>query len=168
MSTAENQYVGKRAKLLANLILTRRQDVRVFPLQDDSDTGLNLLVQVSSTELGDRIVPSFDVQVKGTVQPLEDEASANKYGNRLAKQWKGEGWVMMPTLVFLFSVENDRGYYSWIFEPSVDTDGFPRLTRVSPLEFKKVGKDSVDGIIEQVQEWSQAMAHLVLRPAPAR
>src|SRR5204863_232628 len=116
MSNSEAQYIEQRAELLANLVLTRRKDLIVTTLNESADIGIDLFVSVITKEVGEGVVPSFGVEVKGTVNPLEDESSANKYGNRQMKHWKSRGFEMMPLLVFLFSMENDQGYYSWLME----------------------------------------------------
>jgi hypothetical protein len=169
MSTVSSveRYTDQRAILLANLVLTRRPDVRILPFQEGEDSGIDLIAQVVSEGNPDGLIPSFAVEVKGTSRTLPDEASAVKYGNQHAKQRAARrGFIFLPTLVFLFSMDGDLGYYSWIMEPAVNAKGGPSLTRVSPLCFQRIGKETLDTIIARVQDWIQAMAKALLKNSP--
>jgi hypothetical protein len=109
MSTATVEYVSKRAELLANLVLTRRKDIRVLSLAHESDFGIDLLVHMTKPITGLPANPYFGVQVKGTDNSL-DERDANAFGNQLVRRMNARASILTPIVLMVFSMENDRGY----------------------------------------------------------
>src|SRR6266508_117903 len=112
-TTATEDYVAKRAELLANLVLTRQKGVEVFRFQDSSDVGVNLfalLPSIGGVQNGLPILPRIGVKVMGTDDPLETEDDATTY---VRKHWQGrhgKGLFLWPTVLLLFSMEGDKGY----------------------------------------------------------
>ena len=79
MSTAATvDYVAKRAKLLAELVLTRQRDVQLVHFQAPADAEMEVdliasLPSVAETRFGGPFRPSLGVQVMGTEQALDTE-----------------------------------------------------------------------------------------------
>ncbi len=162
MSTATADYVAQRAKLLAELVLTRRKGVRLLSFTEAADTGHGLIAQLSVPDLGhDRqIQPYLNVQVQGTDEPLEGEHTATACGKR---HWKPLSLFMAPAVFLLFSMEGDQGYFSWMLEPQVDPKRGPTLTWVEAPEMTKITKKAIDEMFDRVDEWFEAMSKILLR-----
>jgi hypothetical protein len=161
MTTSVNRYVTERAELLARLVLTRRKDLRVVTFDDRADLGIDMLARMLKPVAGMDIYPHFGVEIMGTSEPLGDEQAATRYANR---NWKHrpKGFLLFPIIVFLFTVEGDIGYYSWLMEPHVSEEKGPGLARLSPLHMAKIGKRSVDEIVSRVEAWFEAMGAVLI------
>jgi hypothetical protein len=168
MNESVTDYVGQRAKLLASLVLTRRKDIRLITLDAPQDSGIDLLAQMTTPVMNGQVLPSFGIEVKGTGEPLIDEHSATKFANHSRKHWPFQGLFFLPIVVFLFSMEEDQGYFSWLMQPHVSKEDGPTLFRVASLEMKKITKKSVDSMIHQVEQWSEAMGEVSMKFAPAK
>jgi hypothetical protein len=163
-TTATEDYVAKRADLLATLVLTRQKDVQLLRFQAPTDTGVDLIVQLPS--IGESkheppIRPFIGVEVMGTDEALETEVEATTYANR-HREDRPAVICLGPIVLFLFSVDGDRGYFGWIMEPQVTKEG-PTLTRASSLNMTKITKSSTDVIFREVADWYKATVPLLLR-----
>src|SRR5436190_803186 len=117
MSDTIQSYIHERGELLAKLVLTRRKDIEVGDL-GNLDAGVDLFVRISRPLMGGEIKPHFGVTVKATDDSLPSEAAATAYIN--AHQDRPlRGVFLFPIVLFLFSMDGDQGYYSWLFGPSV-------------------------------------------------
>ena len=106
MSMAE--FIKERARLLAFVVLTRRDDDVVVD-QGDPRSAFDYLVFLSSD--GTPTGRVFAVTVEGrdvgqSVLPLSQDPA-------------GVEDAPFPVCVFLFMMEDDRGYYRWLKEPTV-------------------------------------------------
>ncbi|MCI0457597.1 MAG: hypothetical protein L0Z62_11555 [Gemmataceae bacterium] len=168
MTASVNKYVAERAELLARLVLTRRKDIRIVTFSDRADLGIDMIVRLLKPVTDDQVYPYLGVVIMGTSESLEDEEVATKYANRGWKHHPTKALLLFPTLVLLFSVEGDIGYYGWLVEPQVSSVLGPNLTRVTPLRMAKIGKNSVDEIIDRVTEWFEAMGTMFVKHASVK
>jgi hypothetical protein len=167
MDQSVKDYGVQRAELLANLVLTRRKDVRVYPVGEKYDIGIDLFVRVMIPVMDRQVLPTFGVQVKGTPHPLIDVQAATRHAKGIT-QTPLKGLFLFPIVVFLFSMEGDKGYYSWLMEPSVSSEGSPTLERASTLDMTKIQKGSVDDIVQRVVEWFEAMGSFLLKNSQSK
>jgi hypothetical protein len=167
MPASVDKYVGQRAELLADLVLTRRKEVQVFRV-GAKDIGMDLVVRLMHPVANNQILPMFGVQVKGTAQPLEDERSATRLATQWVKARPMKGAFLFPVALLLFSMEDDTGYFGWLMEPRVAKGEEPALARPEFLEMKKITKKSVDEMLQRVVSWFEAMGKIVIKPEPAR
>src|SRR6266540_3961081 len=126
-TTATEDYVAKRAKLLATLVLTRQKDVQPLDFQATTDIGVDLIVTLSSigeSKFGPPVRPSLGVEIMGTDDPLETEAEATAYANQ-HREDRPSGFFLGPIVLFLFSMDGDKGYFGWILEPKVSKSEGP-------------------------------------------
>jgi hypothetical protein len=63
----------------------------------------------------------------------------------------------------LFSMFSDKGFYGWIAEPSEDDDGSPKLVRPDVLRCEVIGRESLDEIVAQVNDWYTRLAPVILK-----
>ena len=108
MTDSVADYVGQRAELLARLVLTRRKDVRVFPLGDESDVGLDFIAHTTTPISGLPANPYFGVQVKGTANALDDERTANRLANQFVRDVPAKAFILAPIVLMVFSMAGLR------------------------------------------------------------
>ena len=165
-TTATEDYVAKRAELLANLVLTRQKGVDVFRFQEPHESGLHLLATLPSiggAQTGLPVLPKIGVEVLGTDEPLDSDDDATAYARRHWKDRRGKGFSLTPIVLFLFSMEGDKGYFGWIMEPRVSKGREPTLTRVLLPVMTKITKTSAEVIFRESEAWYKAMVQLLLR-----
>ncbi len=173
-TTTDHVYAEERALLLARLVLSRRKDVQIITFESPGDAGLDLLIRVpkpgvklsvgggpkSTTEVS--VLAEMGIQVKAASEPLEDEEAATEYANRDWEDTPSKALHLFPVILMLFSVEDDRGYFSWLMEPSPEDKPGALLSRVSTLDMKRITRDSIDAAINRSLAWYDSMVRLVL------
>lgn len=168
MSTATvtdsvTDYNAKRAMILAQLVLTRRKGIFLFPFPAGSDRGPIHPGGTDFIAIFQHGGAHLFARVKGTDEVLDNEKAAFAY---CAKHWKSmyaEGFLFAPAIFLLFSVEGDQGYFSWVLEPQVDREKGPTLTRLESPAMRKITKKPIEDVFDQVDEWYKAMMseHLI-------
>ena len=140
----EPWFVIDRSEALAGLLLTSREDVRVRS-ENKKDDGVDFLVEVSNGEpVSSRL---FWVQVKGTTAPNSDDWTQN-----VKQLFRPTGnSIYLPVCVFVVNVRDNRAYYAWLAEPTVEDK---RATLRFPAgEFKELDRPAVDTIVNRVRAW---------------
>ena len=61
-----------------------------------------------------------------------------------------------PVCLLYFTMEDNRGYYTWIAEPVLTEDGKPRLQVHSAADCKNFDREALDKIVSQVDAWYDA------------
>jgi len=141
----------ERAEQLAIVHLTRRDDVIVVPAH--ADYGIDLLVHI--TKAGARTGRIFGVQIaaRNVLKPAHNGASQGQDVRISLPFLPAFSDLPFPLCLFVFSMENDEGYYRWILEPSLETGGRPRLVLHEQSFFKKLTKSALDNIVQSVNTW---------------
>lgn len=170
MSTTAEDYVAKRAELLAKLVLTRREGVEVVRSEDPDDSGLHLVAFLPSISDQSKLpfLPCVGVEVMGTDEPLESEDTATAYVREHWEDRERKGFSFRPVVLLLFSMEGDKGYFGWLMEPRVGASEGPTLTRVFSPAMTKITKPSTESIFRASEAWSEAMVKLVVRDAKSK
>jgi|GEM_PF-3452296 len=156
-------YVAKRADLLAQVVLTRRKDVRVLPLGDKDDVGIDFFVHLMEPIAGLPVNPYFGIQVKGTSSPLEDEKAANRFATQVARGMAAQAFILAPIVLMVFSMAGDRGYWGWIMEPSTEGPNDPSLTRTERIHMTEIDDDSLEELFSRITAWFETMGEVLLR-----
>ncbi len=125
MAAEQAWYVAERAEALATLFLTRRNDLEVIPSgRYGRNTNYNLLVRIAmdrtSTETRET---TFAIEVKG----IRSEKKRGEHAflvNYTRSELRNVG---LPICVFLFAVDDEQGYYRWLFEPVISPHGKAEL-----------------------------------------
>jgi hypothetical protein len=164
---AEAEYVGRRAELLAQLVLTRRKGVSVFSL-GGADIGIDLVAHLPPIPvkgLEEPIQPSLAMLVKGTSVELDREEDASSYAKRAWKPLSANPLILSPVAVLLFSMEGDHGFYSWLMEPRLHGEGAPGLDFVETPDMTKITRKTIDDMFDKVESWYTMMAGILLHHA---
>jgi hypothetical protein len=164
MNDLENKYVMNRAETLAREFLTRRPEVVIHSFDyDDLDFVATLYPSASLKIQG---FSPFGVVVWGTSRPISSEAAASSFAGR---RWKTEAErspdqrkFFFPVIALVYAVREDIGYYAWISEPNSAADSRPKLIPNEYLHCTKIGRNSLDDIVERVAEWYTRLASVIL------
>jgi hypothetical protein len=159
---AVREYVDQRAELLAQIVLTRLPEIEIAPAVAKRDTGIDLWARWFGVSPDAPFEPYFGVQVKGTVRHLADAKAASKFANDVRRdQKRGPGFYIAPTIIMVFSVQDDEGYWGWVMEPFLREKGRPALSRVDRIEVKPVTSKTIDEILGRVSPWFAYMGDLL-------
>ncbi len=163
MAAEQAWYIAERAEALATLFLTRRNDLEVIPSgRYGRNAGYDLLVRL--TPQHNSIDMTFGIEVKG----VRAEKRRGK-GSFLVNYARNEIVDLgLPICVFLFAVDDEQGYYRWLFEPVIaprgkaelrfglggiaaDLAGREQLAIRS--DFAPLTGPAIDALIERVKQW---------------
>jgi hypothetical protein len=118
MAVEQTWYVAERAEALAAIYLTRRDDLEVVPVSRyDRTAGYDLLVRMRNQGYCDDV--SFGVETKGT----RSKRSATKRDFTVNYTRNQLHSAELPVCVFLFSVDDEQGFYRWLHEPVITPEG---------------------------------------------
>ena len=145
-------FMGRRAELLAFVHLTRRDDVAV-DRPAAADFGVDYLVSLA----GQGTPPGriFGVQAKaldGCVAHPGDLDRAPAL--RLKRQHPPA--APLPLCLFVFTMNDDRGFYGWLKEPVVGADGAAVLRLVDSIRWKELDDGGLGEIVAAVNDWYDA------------
>jgi len=145
-------YLGERAEQLAIVYLSRRNDL-VITRQTGPDYGLDFLVTL--TKEGDYTGRIFGVEVKALrsrkqVRPVLRDSDEIKIEVRQIEILKD---IPFPVCLFVFTMDNDEGFYKWIKKPVYRIDGTPQLAADETKIFRKLDNEAIDEIVVQVNNW---------------
>lgn len=165
MATATvSDFVDHRVHTLASVVLTRRREVTVTPI----DVGpLDLLVQISRLqtvkgEEVDSLFPFFCI-LKGTEQELPNSQQAKRYLKTLWNKTTGKksARYSLPVLVLLFSMVDDQGYFAWHSYPKLKMES-PEIDYPELFDCESINRHTTDAIIQSVIEWYDGFAKMVI------
>ncbi|HYT87944.1 MAG TPA: hypothetical protein VEL76_04435 [Gemmataceae bacterium] len=141
-------FVTERAKALAVVLLTRRDDLAVKETQEEN--GLDYTVRIMTGHNGgDR---PFGVYMGASMASVTLE-EANKQLKPVMGKVQSIGPFHFPVCVFYFTVKDDQGYYAWAYEPLVTAEGQLRLTAHAEAHCNKLRNESLEDIISAVMRW---------------
>ncbi|MGN6562697.1 MAG: hypothetical protein ACTHMU_08560 [Thermomicrobiales bacterium] len=170
MAAAEPWFVAERAEALAVVYLTRRHDIDVIPVSSAaSHPGYDLLVQLRQGDAATR--PSFGVVVKGARSPRRATGGTRPASFPVAYTAREFAPNTIPICIFLFTVDDELGFYRWLQQPYVTPQGQAILrynlpttdqrleqpdriilnTAVAPLD-----NQVIEQLIAQVVQWYEA------------
>jgi len=148
-------FVAERAKALAMILLTRREDLDVK--ETKGDNGLDYIVGIRAQEGGPR---QFGVLLRATMSPVMSE-QANAQLEPTMGGMKALGPFGFPVSVFFFTVKDEKGYYTWGHEPIV-VDGQAKLRARSEADCRKLDDAALEEIVALVKEWYDAFFAAVM------
>lgn len=145
-------FINERAEHLAVVYLTRRQDLVIERMT--ADYGLDMLVTILRDKLPTGRV--FGVQVKGQDKAFKDDIQEVSLSfTRKETSYFQE--LPFPVCLFLFTMEDDKGYYRWIKYPVGESNQVLRSIeqdRWHPLDEQEIGQ-----IVDDVKAWYDAKSH---------
>jgi hypothetical protein len=159
MSTAVTSLIEQRANILAMVEFTSRPDLQVssFP----GDAGLDLIVRVLT---GGTVYQKFlGVTLKGTNRVLSSAEEATRYHKSVYRKNENKPLpkYSFPVVALLFSMPNDRGYYSWLIEPIIHQTKQPRLKVHEDISCAVFDRKALDVIVKKVNDWHDKLFALL-------
>ncbi|XHR84343.1 MAG: DUF4365 domain-containing protein [Gloeotrichia echinulata GP01] len=159
MQTEEPWYIGLRAEALAMVYLTRSDDLIVS--QQQKDQGLDLLVTI--TKDGNYSGRIFGVEVRATASSSEliQRHDIFELKNYRYNNFQNLGDLPFPVCLFLFTLDNDKGYYRWILEPIIKERNNVALKLNECNELKTLSEEEKNNIIAIVNSWYDNKSNLI-------
>ncbi len=148
-----NQMVGQRSELLARVALTRRLNIDVFNMDAGGQMGIDFLCSIRDSALPGFL--PFGVLVWGTSNPLDTSEDLAKQVLGRRKKLDKRTRYFIPVIVLLFSMHNDREFYTWLVEPCEDST---HLVDVADLDFKPFDTKQLDRVIRRITKWYKRLA----------
>jgi hypothetical protein len=143
--------VEKRARALAIVLLTRRPDLLIEEVKDD--IGLDYVVRFRTE--GKDGLREFGVELRGVSAGVTKEI-ADKLLKPSLQQMKRYGPFARPVCLFLFTMEDDGAWYTWVAEPIEAANGKPLLRSRDDADCRPLDKRAVKEIVERVDRWYDA------------
>jgi hypothetical protein len=143
MKTSMAEFIKERARLLAFVVLTRRDDVVVD--RGGSHLGFDYLVSLGSN--GTPTGRVFGVHVEGR--------DVGQAALPLSRDPVEAEDAPFPVCVFLFMMEDDRGYYRWLKEPVV-ARGRSQLRKPADARWVDLDTAALGEIVGRVNQWYDA------------
>lgn len=151
MTKNQPWYLTERAQNLAIISLTENPNVEVM-LQQERDAGLDILARLR--EDGKLRGRFFGVTVKATLaQQSEDQVSQSKEFYLTKNELPFFDDIPFPVCLFLFTVDNDQGYWAWVKQPILDPVRGPFLQLNDHSKLAKLVPDEINAIVSDVAHW---------------
>ncbi len=144
-------FVAERARALAMIHLTRRDDLMV--MKAGQGLGLEFIVTVAK-EGGGPSLRQFGVALRGTKSPVT-VAHLDKVLRPAMQSFRGVGAFPYPVCLFHFTMDDDQGYYTWVAEPAV-AGGEARLLMHQTAHCRILDRAALDEMVGQVDRWYDA------------
>jgi hypothetical protein len=152
MSDREQKwFVAERTRMMALVHLTRRKDLTIT--EAGKGIGLDLIVSVATADQ-ERSLRQFGVFLRGTISPVSEE-QLNKALRPTMESFQRLGQFPYPVVLFHFTMEGDRGDWTWVAEPQVVEDN-PRLLMHCEAHGRVLDRAALDEIVERVGRWYDA------------
>jgi hypothetical protein len=153
---ALERFVAERSRVLAVVVLTRRDDLTVSEAARDS--GLDLHVSIGRDDKPLRL--AFGVVVEGTRAPLSAETAAAQV-QPAVDRFLGLRKFTHPVCLFFFNMRDDRGYFSWLAEP-VLTAGAPKLVHHTRAACVELTNELLGDIVDRIVNWYDAVEAVLI------
>lgn len=151
MSEKEQHHehlIEKRARALTMMLLSRRKNLRIEEVNED--IGLDYLVRFHGK--GKVGLREFGIEVRG-VWAAATKEQADKLLSPALRQVKRYGPFLRPVCLFVFAMENDEGWYTWIAEPIENEDSNPLLRIGDEPDCRQLDNKALKEIIQRVNIW---------------
>ena len=153
MTENTNQwFIDERSRVLALMYLSRRTDLVIKDVKD-RDIGLDFMVSILKAN-ETRPVRQFGIALKGSTSPLTI-VQLNEALRPAIESFQDIGQFPYPIGLVYFTMQDDRGYFTWLAEPRV-AEGGPLLLFHSEPHCHPFDTGLLDRIVEAVDRWYDA------------
>jgi hypothetical protein len=143
-------FIEQRTRSLATVYLTRRDDLLITEAPQES--GLDLIVTIQARKGAPE--RKFGIILRGTRSDVTADA-ADDILQPTVEALDGCAYPY-PVCLFLFCMESDRGYYTWIAEPLVTHEDSPVLRHRGQSACAELDTAAVNHIAVSVLAWYDA------------
>ena len=155
-SETNERYLGGQVRSRANVILTRRDDLRVVETKEQ--TGLDMHVYVDREDKPMRLV--FGVLLRGAASPTTAD-QANKVLGPTMGFFQGLRKFTYPVCLFFFTVRDEQAFFSWLAEPVVNGDG-PKLVHHTQANCVALTDAFLGEVVDRVVAWYDAVESMLI------
>ncbi len=162
-TTQQQRFIAERVRALAVVYLTRRNDLIVT--DETAERGIDLWVTLNPDEKdGHR---KFGVDLKGfSAAVTVDQADQVLYPSM--QKMLRYGPFPFPVVLFFFTMENNKGWYTWAAEPFVSSAGDFEIIQHGEASCRPLNTKAVDDIVEAVDRWYDAFFARATRETPPK
>ena len=162
-TTQQQRFVAERARTLAVVYLTRREDLIIT--EETADVGVDLWVTLNLEENeGHR---KFGVELRGSWKAVTAD-HVNKTLYPSMQRMLRYGPFPFPVVLFCFTMENNEGWYTWVAEPVVSPSGDFGLVQHGEASCHPLNTKAIDKIVEAVDRWYDAFFAKAIRGTRTR
>ena len=155
----QEMLIAKRVRALAVMYLTRRSDLMVEEVQED--IGLDLIVRFAPENKEG--IRQFGVEPRGVWSSVTKE-HADKVLVASVRQAQRHGPFAFPVCMFLFTMEENKAWYTWVAEPVVQT-GKAILRMHQRADCQPLNNAALNQIVAHVDRWYDTfLENLVANP----
>jgi hypothetical protein len=140
--------IEKRARALAMILLTGQEELLIEEVKDD--IGLDYLVRFHTKDMEG--MREFGIGLRGNLAAVTKEG-ADKVLRRAVQQMRRYGPFLRPVCLFLFTMQNDGAWYTWVAEPIESEDGKPLLRDRDEPDCRQLNRKALKEIIACVDQW---------------
>ncbi|MFN8492156.1 MAG: DUF4365 domain-containing protein [Caldilineaceae bacterium] len=152
MKLAEG-LLEERAEQLAIVHLTRRDDLHVVVTGARYDDGIDLLVHITQNGVKTGRIWGVQVVARKALSFVGNGSSTSYKVNMAMPSVSTFSDLPFPLCQFVFSMENDEGYYRWLLEPVVESSIYSKLLLNEQNSFRRLTKAELDNIVQLVNDW---------------
>ncbi|WP_161602268.1 DUF4365 domain-containing protein [Tautonia marina] len=152
-TTAKPWYFEERAESLLMVHLTRRDDLEIQRQALDADRSVDYLVHITSGGRRTGRVLGIELKALRGLKPGRIDESRPFPLSLNLNDISYPIDIPFPFCLVVFDIENDHGFYRWLKEPTIDPSGRPGLVDRDANWFRRLDRDALDEIINQVNQW---------------
>lgn len=153
---AKELFLTDRLRVLATVILTRRDDLTITETRQS--TGLDLHITIDREEKPMRL--AFGVLLRGVSSPMTAE-NVNKVLGPTMGQFQGLRKFTYPVCLFFFTMRDEQSYFSWLAEPTLTGSG-PKLAHHAKADCTPLTDDLLGQVIERIVGWYDAVETVLI------
>jgi len=145
-------YIDQRAEYLANMYLSRRDDLIVERQNHTHDRGVDILTDICHNgTLTGRV---FGVRIRAE----RSGAHITKVSHNLIRYRYPVSTleiirdIPFPVVLLLMIMEDDSGYYNWINRKKLD-QAVNLSLKTQSVPFERLTEESMNMLINEIDEW---------------
>jgi hypothetical protein len=144
-----DRFIEDRTRSLASVYLTRRDDLLVVEAPRGAGVDLHAIIRTGQGRPERR----FGIVLEGRKADLTAARANASVQSTLDMLGRRE--FAYPVALFLFRMENDRGFFTWVVEPLITEQG-PLLYPHATASFADLDTNAVNQIVAAVNAWYDA------------
>jgi hypothetical protein len=150
-NSLQERLIGERVRAVAIVYLTRRPEITIH--EETKDIGIDLLAFITPEDRTG--VRQFGVQLKGIWEDVTAE-QANRALRPNMREMLRHGPFPFPIILFFFTMETNQGWYTWVVEPLISTQGGVELPIQRNAHCRPLDDQALDEIVARVNAWYDA------------
>jgi len=155
-SETNERFIGGQVRSRANVILTRRDDLRVVETKEQTDLDMHVFVEREDKPM--RLV--FGVLLRGVPSPTTAEHANMILGTTMGF-FQALRKFTYPVCLFFFTVRDEQAFFSWLAEPVVNGDG-PKLIHHTQANCVELTDALLGDVVDRVVAWYDAVESVLI------